>query len=409
MTRKGMGPVRVLIVDHVGGIETNRQKYAILGSDPDVDLTLFVPETWIENQRTVRAERDAENCRVLTGRAGFRGYENRGFFYTGLAGAIARTKPDVLHLNEEPFSLFALQSVLLARLIRPDVKILFYTFDNLRAGFRYPYRPSWFYGLVQRIVQGSSDLGTAGCADAMGILRSRGFRKPARFVPLGVDTSRFRKKDVSKGRAELGLGPFVIGFVGRLVPVKGVHVLLEALPRVEADWSCLVIGDGEQRGSVEDFVRTRGYADRLRIEPGVPHGSVADWLNLMDVLVLPSITMPNSKEQFGRVLIEAMACEVPVIGSDSGSIPEVIGEAGLVFPEGDSEALGRILSGLARDGAERARLAAAGRSRVTRHFSWRRVAETYKNIYDELLRGTPRSEDRPEWSTSSSSSPPSSP
>ncbi len=86
----------------------------------------------------------------------------------------------------------------------------------------------------------------------------------------------------------------------------------------------------------------------------------------IDTLAAPSLTQPHWKEQFGRVLIEAMACGVPVVGSDSGEIPQVVGDAGLIVPEGDVAALRAALLHLAEDSSLCERLAHAGRARVLR-------------------------------------------
>ncbi len=394
--------MRVLIIDHTGGIETFRERYRILATYPDVELTVLAPETWIENQRLVRAGTESHGYRILTGRAGFRGYENRGFFYTGLTAAIRKARPDVLHLIEEPFSLIALQSALLCKSICPKAKIIFYSFDNLHMGFRYPYRPSWGYGLIQRAVHRLSDCGAVSCRDAREILLSRGFTKPIRYLPFGIDPDLFSKRDASSRRAALGLRSFVIGFAGRLIPAKGVDILLEALARLRTDWSFLVVGGGPEAASIEDFARSRGWENRLRIERNVSHADVPDAMNLMDVLVLPSRTTPKWKEQFGRVLIEAMGCAIPVVGSDSGAIPEVIGDGGIIVPEGNAEELAQALGDLQQDPRKRAKLGSAGRTRVLNHFTWQRVAELYKTIYDGLLDESLTSEEVPEWSTSSS-------
>jgi glycosyltransferase involved in cell wall biosynthesis len=108
-------------------------------------------------------------------------------------------------------------------------------------------------------------------------------------------------------------------------------------------------------------------------------------LNTMDALVLPSRTRRNWKEQFGRALIEAMACDVPVVGSDSGEIPHVIGEAGLVFPEGDVTALTAHLASL-RDSADlRHDLGSRGRARVLERFTQARIAEQTYRAYLQML------------------------
>ena len=105
----------------------------------------------------------------------------------------------------------------------------------------------------------------------------------------------------------------------------------------------------------------------------------------LDVLVLPSRSRPNWKEQFGRVLIEAMACGVPVVGSTCGEIPMVIGDAGLIFPENDCAALTAALQSLLDDRAQRTALAAAGRRRVLERFTMQQVAADTVAAYRRLL------------------------
>jgi glycosyltransferase involved in cell wall biosynthesis len=108
-------------------------------------------------------------------------------------------------------------------------------------------------------------------------------------------------------------------------------------------------------------------------------------MNALDVLVLPSRTTPTWKEQFGRVIIEAHACGVPVIGSDSGAIPEVIGPAGLTFPEGNIAALADSIMTLAKSVPKAIELGLMGRERVLGNYTWRRVAERMRDVYRQVM------------------------
>jgi L-malate glycosyltransferase len=115
----------------------------------------------------------------------------------------------------------------------------------------------------------------------------------------------------------------------------------------------------------------------------------------MDLFVLPSRQVPRStlhwwypvgwKEQFGRVLTEAMACRTPVIGSLSGEIPYVIGDAGLVFPEDDAPQLAARMQDLLAQPARRRELGSRGRQRVLTHYTWDGVTARYMDAWSELL------------------------
>jgi glycosyltransferase involved in cell wall biosynthesis len=177
-----------------------------------------------------------------------------------------------------------------------------------------------------------------------------------------------------------------------MLPGKGLNVLAEALEKLKGEaWRLLVVGDGPEREEFEKRLTASGLLARAEFTGAIKFDQVPEYFHRMDLLVMPTETTKRIREQFGRVLIEAMASEIPVIGSTSGAIPEVIGDAGLVFPEGDADALARTLLRLLSDGVLRRNLAQAGRRRVERNYSWERVADrTY-----ELLRLVWRNKESP--------------
>jgi glycosyltransferase involved in cell wall biosynthesis len=104
----------------------------------------------------------------------------------------------------------------------------------------------------------------------------------------------------------------------------------------------------------------------------------------MDVLAAPSQTTPRWREQFGRMLVEAFACGVPVVGSDSGEVPFVIADAGLVLPEHDEAAWSRGLAELLDNPARRAELAERGRGHA-QQFAWPAVARKHLEFFESVL------------------------
>jgi glycosyltransferase involved in cell wall biosynthesis len=125
--------------------------------------------------------------------------------------------------------------------------------------------------------------------------------------------------------------------------------------------------------------------DRIRWVPATDQDQIPDYLNCMDVLVLPSLTSPMWKEQFGRVLIEAQACEVPVIGSSSGAIPEVIGNPELIFKEGSVDDLACLLKKMESSIGQRKKLGVLGRRRVLNHFTNKKISDQIHSIYRDLF------------------------
>ncbi len=173
------------------------------------------------------------------------------------------------------------------------------------------------------------------------------------------------------------------------MPEKGVDVLLRACAALPPalDWTLHLLGDGPERGRLADTARELSIDGQVRFLGRVPSTQASQFYRTLDVLALPSLSRPNWVEQFGRVLTEAMACGVPVIGSRSGEIPWVIGDAGRIFPEGDVGSLAAILAELASDPTQRSALAAAGRARVLSHFTQAQVAAETAAVYRAMLRG----------------------
>ena len=171
------------------------------------------------------------------------------------------------------------------------------------------------------------------------------------------------------------------------MPEKGLDLLLWACAGLEGDWRLTLVGSGAELEALRKLASESGIADRVSLGVRLPSAEMPDFYRSLDLLVLPSRTRPNWKEQFGRVLIEAMACGVPVLGSDSGEIPHVIGGAGVVFPEGDVEALRAQLRRLMQDRAVRQGLATAGRQRVLAHYTMAEIARRTVAAYTAVANG----------------------
>ncbi len=281
-----------------------------------------------------------------------------------LRAVLTRVAPDAIYLEQEPYSVAAFQWSLAAS--RSSTQLFFFTAQNLAKKYPLPFR------LSERYVWSRSAAAVCVTESIARNLVARGYRGDTFVVPHAVDVSAFdgEQRDTTL-RDQLGLKSLVIAYLGRLVEEKGLKVLLEAyrrLPRREST-SLLCIGAGP-------------LGDMCRAEPGavvvegVRHSDVPKYLALADLLALPSLTTSSWKEQFGRAAIEAMACGLPVVGSDSGEIPALITEAGggTLVPEGNTDALTNELARLLEDKPARMRLADLGRTNVRALYSTQKVA-----------------------------------
>jgi glycosyltransferase involved in cell wall biosynthesis len=210
-----------------------------------------------------------------------------------------------------------------------------------------------------------------------------------------VDVKSFLPSGGSQIRTQEGLRGFVFGYYGRLVPEKGVRDFVEAALRFLAGKerrvaTFFIVGSGPEREWLARRVGATPWADHFVFREKVSHDAVGEALAASDVVVVPSRTVPRWKEQFGRVIIEALACGVPVIGSDSGEIPVLIEKTGggLTFPESDSEAFAERMEALWRDPALRQDLAEKGRSSVLARYSLEAVAA---QLREALLKAAGRS------------------
>jgi glycosyltransferase involved in cell wall biosynthesis len=180
-------------------------------------------------------------------------------------------------------------------------------------------------------------------------------------------------------------GPPVVGFLGRFVPEKGLALLTKILDRLTTPWRALLVGSGPLTQQLQSW--SHRYVDRARVVTGVKHDQVPAYLNAMDVLCAPSQTTPRWREQLGRMLLEAFACGVAVIASDSGEIPFVVRDAGRIVGEQDEEGWVRTLAELLENPTYRAELSARGLERARTVYAWPIIARRHLDFFDELLQG----------------------
>lgn len=368
--------LRIVIVSKALVVGAYHSKLKQLAAQPGMDLIAVVPPSWRDERGELRLEHTpVEGYRFVVTPIRFNGNFHL-HYYPQLDHLLKQYKPDLVHIDEEPYNLATFLALRSARAI--NAHSIFFSWQNLNRTYPPPF--GWF----EQYVLKHAAAGIVGNRDSEQVWRAKGYRGLLAIIPqVGVEPDTFKPAERPEIHAR-----FTIGYAGRLVEEKGVDLLLEALAGLCGDWQADLVGSGPEQARLTELTHQLNLADRVRFLPWMPSNQTVEYYRSLDVLVLPSRSRSNWKEQFGRVLIDAMACGVPVVGSTCGEIPNVIGEAGLIFPENDVSALRAQLQRLQGDAALQRALAQRGRQRVLDHFTQEQIAYQTYEVYQNVLRAS---------------------
>ncbi|MBW4419408.1 MAG: hormogonium polysaccharide biosynthesis glycosyltransferase HpsO [Myxacorys californica WJT36-NPBG1] len=387
--------MKILVASHSYIVDLNCEKLRVLANlEPGIEVTIVVPKRWKPGgvmKDVVKTRYREEGSFRVVPVSNF-SQNNQGLLSFGaeLIPLLRTFRPDIIQVEQGSKSIAYAEMISLNRLLGLKAKNLFFTWWNL------PYTLKFPVSLLESYNLRHTDGIVVGNRDGDQILRQRGYQGKMRIMPqLGVDHDLFRPQPQPELAAQLGISDndFVVGFVGRFVPEKGLLTLAKALAGLkDRSWKWLLLGRGEQKETLLAEAKTLGFDDRLIWVESVPHADVYRYINLMHTLVLPSettyqfktLTSAGWKEQFGHVLIEAMACQVPVIGSDSGEIPNVIDNAGLIFPEGNVDQLRDRISQLIDNRSFAEELGRQGYGRAIAHYTNHALAKELLTFYRDL-------------------------
>ncbi len=361
--------VRVLRVSHSAVVDAWRERERLLRRD-GIDVRILSARVWDEAGMPVRLV--ARPGEPVEGVATW-GRHPALFLFDPRPVWRALGEPwDVIDLHEEPFALATAEVLLLRALRARHTPYLLYSAQNLDKRYPWPFR-----ALARRALRHAA--GVSVCNEAAGdLVVRRGFPGRPAVIPLGLDPAIFAP-DLAR-RPPARSGPVVVGYAGRLAAHKGVEVLLEAALRQPAIVLRLA-GSGPDEARLQDRVTALGLAERVSFVGALDPSALADFYRGLDVLAVPSLTTDGWVEQFGRVAVEAMACGIPVVASDSGALPDVVGGAGRLVPPGDATALSQALVSVASDPDEWASLRANGFARAA-GARWATVAARYRRLYE---------------------------
>lgn len=376
--------LRVLVISHTAQSRAAGQARSLpLREHPDIQCKLLVPDRWKSYGAWQMPERADPSLDVQVGRVIWP-WTGPGqwylHWYRDLGRILRDYRPDVIHLWEEPWGLVSAQTAWLRNRYLPQTRLISETEQNINKRLPIPFEP--FRSFTLR----NADLLLGRTQSAIAVARAKGYEGPAAVISYGIDPEIFRPRDRKQARQAIGATGFVVGYVGRLVGEKGLEDLVQALYFLPESVNLVFVGSGPLQAALQSLAETLGVAARTRFLSPRPPEELALVMSGFDALALVSRTTARWKEQFGRVIIEAQACGVPVIGSTSGAIPEVVGHGGVIVRERDPQDLAAAMRRLEQDHAWRTALAEAGRAQVQAKYTWRHISDALHDLYCSVRR-----------------------
>lgn len=411
--------MKILVVSHTYIANINREKWKVFANKyKSSKIKILIPKFWPATLFNIDAGNcfndNLNNCEFIPLKTRKTGNEVLyNYKFKDLYKILKSFNPDIIHVEQGDNALSYFQLIILSKLLRLNSKFTFFTWVNWKNKWSLKYKLIWQF--IEKFNLKNSSGAFVGNNDAKDILIGKKFNKPIKtLLQLGVNTRYFHPKEVRilkpvvhskngliciKGNNKTDFTSchiehlsesrsYVIGFIGRLIKEKGVFELLQAFFELKKNfynWKLIFIGNGIKKQNLIKRIKKFNLTNSVEIIDSVDHKKVGNLLNRFDIFVLPSYDTPKWREQFGHVLIEAMACKIPIIGSTGGEIPNVIGDAGLIFEQKNKNDLKYKLSLLMNNETLRKELALKGYSRFKNNFSYEIIAEETYNFWEKNI------------------------
>lgn len=388
--RKGIvanSPLRVLFVSHTYVVGVNQGKLEAIAQLENVEVALLTPSNWkaLEWNRLIPLEKPPANIRTYSSPVLFSGRGGAHLYPLWMLWQVLNDfRPDLVQVEEEVFSLCAFEFAIWSRLTGKPLVV--FGWENMDRRLSFVRR--W----ICQFVLSTTRLLLPGNQDGAKIMRQWGYGRLLEVIPqIGVDLDFFASQAKEKGFTQSQISqssPFHIGFLGRLVHGKGIDLIFTAARQLcdrGLNVRILIYGSGPIETELKEAAREQGIEDWTIWHGALRHENVPQALAQFDVLVLPSRSTPEWKEQFGHVLIEAMAMKIPVIGSSSGEIPHVIGRSDLIFEEENANSLAAILERAIRQPDWKTETGEYGFNRVKKLYTHSKIAERLLYLWQLVL------------------------
>jgi glycosyltransferase involved in cell wall biosynthesis len=396
--------LNILIVWHSGIVPNFFRRIQALAEINGNKVTYLAPHNYYDTGLWYSSnDITSKKVNIVQGRILFPGKLIWHFYVSGFLKVFYKKKYDIIEIFEEPYSICAFQITLLKIIFSNNSKILINSAQNIPINIK-----SIPFLVLSKIFKTSHSYAERSARDRLPfilnyinkltlflssglIVRSncskeyyvqRGYTKPIKLIGNGVQLSpSINNQIIISLNAKFKKQTFKIGFVGKVLKKKGIFDLVQACKKLSFDYVLIIVGNGpDLNGVLKSCIHEN--INYVHFDY-VPNQDIFSYLSFFDVLVLPSITTNSWVEMFGRVLIEAMSVGTPVIGSDSGGIPQTISKCGLVYEESNIRELANCISTLFEDKELYNAYCHKGLMNAS-NYSWKNIANKINEYMDEV-------------------------
>lgn len=395
-------PIKIVIISHALVIDVNQNRWKRLSQDKTFEVHLLVPAYW-ETEWFGKDERKIYNSKEIHKEnfhihpiptTSIKNWSR--YLFKSIDCNFRKINPDLIYIIHEESVLLHQQIYLYKKLFSPEAKIIFFSMNSRGIPYQNTVHPikRFIYKWMWENIKKNTDAALVhypGCLDS---LRSGGYNKPIYLqTQVGVDETLFSPSNTirCKFRQKIAFEDmFVIGYAGRLTVDKGVDDLVAVFIKLAKKYTkiaLLLVGNGELRESIEKDIVENGLQYRVHVTGFVDQAEVPNYMNSMDTFVLGSKTMPHWMDTFPLVTVQAQATNVPVIASDSASIPWQLDKSAKIYKEGNRDELYRALELFINDRFVREEYSIKGKIRSNEYFCHIGMTESFKKIVEQVMSG----------------------
>lgn len=380
--------IRIAIISHALVEKVNRRRWEKLAEEDGFEVHLIIPEywetDWLKEKKVYEPDEIHKNqfhvhTLPTTSKKNWCRY-----FFVSIDAKFREIDPDLIYIIHEETIWIHHQIYLYKKLWAPDAKTIFFSMNAMGVSDKRFYH-KWMWKNIKK----NTDAALGHYPGCLNSLREGNYNKPIYLqTQVGVDEELFKPDKLIRKKIRKDLGfedKFVIGYTGRLVEDKGVDDLVSILPLEDVNWGLLLVGNGDLKEEIEEVIIENDWEDRIHITGFVDQDKVPNYMNAMDCFVLGSKTMPHWIDTFPLVTVQAQACGIPVVASDSGSLPWQLDDTALIYPEGNRKKLKSSILKYINDPELRNKKAEEGRKRSLCYFCHEGMTKNFKKIVSQVL------------------------